>query len=139
MGRAQGAPFLAFFARSGALSDGTLSTLRSDSLLPPRPITDAYRSNLSACIGAKTAPCPILWTPNQAALYGIPMPAAPRFVVFEAWAFLLPSLGDFLGCTRSLLPFSPGGWAVPKFSTDLFPPNVHVTVTEIFIPSILRA
>jgi hypothetical protein len=34
-------------------------------------------------------------------------PAAPRFVVFEAWAFLLPSLGDFLGCSRTLLLFSP--------------------------------
>jgi len=30
-------------------------------------------------------------------------------VVFEAWAFLLPTLGDFLACTRPLLPFSPGG------------------------------
>jgi hypothetical protein len=27
-----------------------------------------------------------------------PKPAAPPFVVFEAWAFLLPSLRDFLGC-----------------------------------------
>jgi hypothetical protein len=36
-----------------------------------------------------------------------PKPAAQRFVVFEAWAFLLPSLGDFLGCSRTLLLFSP--------------------------------
>jgi len=49
-------------------------------------------------------------------------PAAPRFVVFEAWAFLLPWLGDFLGCTRSLLPLFNGRMGVSNFSTDLFLP-----------------
>ena len=66
-------------------------------------------------------------------------PAAPRFVVlFEAWAFLLPSLGDFLGSpVRCCLFYRADG------SSQLFhrfiSPNVHITVTEIFIPSILRA
>jgi len=60
-------------------------------------------------------------------------------VVFEAWAFLLPSLGDFLGCTRSLLPLFNGRMGVSNFSTDLFSPNVPITVTEIFIPCIMLA
>jgi len=65
--------------------------------------------------------------------------AAPRFVVFEAWAFLLPSLGDFLGCTRPLPPLSPKKWATLELFHRFISPNVHITVTEIFIPSILRA
>jgi len=52
---------------------------------------------------------------------------------------LLPSLEDFPGYTRSLLPLSPGGWGSPELFHRFISPNVHITVTEIFISSILRA
>jgi len=60
-------------------------------------------------------------------------------VVFEAWAFLLPWLGDFLGCTRSLLPFFSGRMGSLELLHRFISANVHITVTEIFISSMLRA
>ena len=75
-GRVPGAPFLAFFARSGVFRrhpNQPSASAPPNFLLPPSPVVDPNQSRFSVCIGAVATPPPILRTRHQSAHHRIAM------------------------------------------------------------------